>query len=486
MLQSKKESYQSNTQQLNVEHLVCSDCRAKFIRAKLIKKSSGSVENSRTTSFNTIDFSETECPICNNHKYDVQDKEKDKKELLRVIAATESDNTSIKSRCKRINQSVNGLWNITHEIGKFGNNKFGRFQFLPTKYAAECTRCGYIKIIEDEDIENIGTCVCNVCKQYLVNQANKKYTNIVNTLKPIISELETYKNNEVDTQTEEDIQEINKAESSAVSKMRKSIESYHNNLELLSVYKDGDLKKATVCCKVCGTPREVSIHRIDDLKDYKCSGCKEQEVNPNYLGVYKRDITNTTKNGLVVTEHHGDKVTLKCQYCDSRYKNKNKTAFLLGKIFCNKKESCSSVDVMCPKCYYTNTFRNKEISESEKGQLLCKKCNADLYLDARNDIIATDSSIEIKTGLRYFSGMVQKPVEFEHGIARTKDELYRGTDGLDYYNCRCTIHNQSCILNEDEMKIAPHKYCNNMRNIFVDEIDFKYVKLNREASAADK
>lgn len=481
MLQSKKENYRGVNQSLSIEQIVCTDCRAKYIRAKHIKYD-------RQTSFNTIGESETECAICNNHKYDMNDLNKDRLEFNKIIRATEEDSKTIKLRCRQVNEQVNDLWNIVAEIGKNDYNSFGRFQFLISKYAAECTRCGYIKMVNKEDIKHLDICVCNKCKQFLVNRANKKYQSVVNKLKPIIIDIEQSNSNneEVIEQEETNIQEVNKVDASMVSKMRKSIESYHNNLELLAVYNDGDSRKATVCCKVCGTPKEVNIRRINELKEYQCPGCKEQGDNPNYLGLYKRDITNTTKNGLIVTKYYGDKVDLRCNWCGYTHYKKNKTAFLLGKLFCNKEPLCSSVEVMCPKCCYTNTLKNRDIQDSKIGQLLCEKCRTDLYLDARTDIIATDSSIEIKTGLKYFSGKVGKPVEFNKGIARTKDELYRGRSGCNYYNCRCTIHNQSCILNEDEMDISPHKYCNNIRSIFIDEVDFESVKLNRESSLADK
>lgn len=57
---------------------------------------------------------------------------------------------------------------------------------------------------------------------------------------------------------------------------------------------------------------------------------------------------------------------------------------------------------------------------------------------------------------------------------------------MDYYNCRCTIHNQSCILNEDEMNSNPHKYCDNIHNIFINEENIKKLKLNREASITER
>ena len=52
MLQSKKENYQGVNQSLSIEQIVCTDCRAKYIRAKHIKYD-------RQTSFNTISESET-------------------------------------------------------------------------------------------------------------------------------------------------------------------------------------------------------------------------------------------------------------------------------------------------------------------------------------------------------------------------------------------------------------------------------------------
>lgn len=477
MLVTKVENYYDNIHQLKVEHLYCDKCKAKFIK---IQKRYGDGNFINVDS--NIDFKDTECSICNNHKYDVDNIYKDRDELNKIIQNTVTDNKNTKLRAETVNKPLNQLWNITHAIGQYGYNKYNVYAFLTSKYALQCTKCGYIKITDADNLDAAGSTVCNCCKQKLVLSVNKKYDKILSDISADINRCKNYMEKQNSKKDVQDIQEVEKKDASAFTKMKQRFTKYNPNMQLLAAYKVDDLEKTLICCDLCGTPSEVSTHRIKELKNYECSGCKAQIENPNYLGLYKRDITNTTKNGLVCKEQNGDKVTLRCKYCGTVYPDKDKTKFLMGKIYCTKKEHCSSVDVFCPECFYSMLIKNKEIN----SKLVCPKCNTNVYVDAHNEIISTDAKIEINEGLRYLSSQAKKPVEFTKGIARTAEPLYRGNDNVDYYNCRCTIHNQSCILNEDEMNINPHKYCDNIHNIFIDEENIKKLKLNREASITER
>ncbi|MBO5388624.1 MAG: hypothetical protein J6A59_10870 [Lachnospiraceae bacterium] len=482
----KDKTFTANDKQLAIQQLGCDICNSKYIK---LRKRYGNGKFINIAS--NIDFDSSQCPVCNNHKYDVEDTTKDYNEMIKIIRDTETNNTSTQIRCKQYTgKQPTALWNIAYEIGKNGVNRFNNYQFMVSRYALKCSRCSYVKIIDEDDLSSIDKIVCNSCKYLLSVEATRKHDEILNKFKADIAEMikldNEFKNKKEDESTKEDIVEAEQKEASAFTKMKQRFGKYNPNMELLTAYKEDKLEKSVICCKLCGTPKEISSHRIKDLKNYECLGCKEQIENPNYLGLYRRDLTNTTKNGLVCKKQDGDRVTLVCKYCGTLHKDKDKIKFLLGKIYCNRKDVCSSVLVECEKCRYSMEIKNKDILTLGADNITCKNCGENLYIEARNEIIGTDASIEFKEGLRYFSSQIKKPIKFNNGIARTAEPLYRGTDGLDYYNCRCAEHNQNCILNEDEMLNTPHKYCNNIHNIFVDELEIKNLKLNREASVAER
>lgn len=475
-------TFNNGSKSLKVQKLACEACGSNYIKSA-IKYGNGNYSNY----LSNINLNSTECKVCNNHEYDLNDYAKDANELAKIIKNTETNNTATKLRCKQYtNKQVTPLWSINFEIGKIETNRYGNVQLIPSRYAVSCTKCGHVKMISAEEDKELSQTVCNKCKQYLVTKVLEKYNEILSKLKPEIDELIKSEQQKENKTEQENVKEVEQKSADAFSKMKKRFSKYNPNMNMLAAYKVEDLETTLICCKLCGTPKEISSHRIKDLKDYECAGCKAQIENPNYLGLYKRDITNTTKNGLVCESQDGDKVTLRCKYCGTIYRDKDKVRFLLGKITCTKKETCSSVDVLCPECYYSIPLKNKDIVSSEASKIICPKCNTNVYTDAINEITAMDKKVEISEGLRYLSSQTQKPVEFQNGMARTFDSLYRGDDGNDYYNCRCTIHNQSCILSDKEIDIEPHKYCNNIHNIFIDELNIKNLKLNRESSITER
>ena len=485
MLNFSKEIYNKGIQRYIIEKAYCNKCESKFIKvtSEIIGVTSAKL-------LSNIDFNSCECNVCNNHAYDVKDLNKDKEELQKIIENTYTDNTSTQLRAETLNNmNIGNLWYGLYSIGKYGYNSYNNWQLIVSKYAIKCSKCGYIKLTDNDNLNEIAKLVCNCCKQKLIEQNNNKYDSIINKIKDSIQDCIKYMEKQKDINSRKETKEIiniENKEASGFSKMKHRFKKHNPNMELLAAYKIQDLEKSLICCTLCGTPSEVSTHRMRELKNFECSGCKAQIENPNYLGLYKRDITNTTKNGLVCIGQDEDKVELKCKYCGTFYKNKNKTRFLMGRIMCNNKDTCSSVLVNCPKCKCPVELKNKEILNSESNEILCAECNENIYLEANNEIIATDARIEINEGLRYLSTRIKKPVRYENSLGRSAEPIYRGTDGIDYYNCRCVAHNQSCVLNEDEINTNPHKYCNNINNIFIDEEEFKNLKLNKESSLAER
>ena len=163
MLVSKIEDYYDNIKQLRIEHLYCDKCGAKFVK---IQRRYGNGDFINVDS--NIDFKDTECSVCNNHKYDVDNINRDKDELNKILQNTDSNNTNTKLRAQTFNKPLNKLWNVTYAIGQYGYNMYHVHQFMESKYAIQCTRCGYIKITDDDNLNDAGLAVCNKCKQKLV------------------------------------------------------------------------------------------------------------------------------------------------------------------------------------------------------------------------------------------------------------------------------------------------------------------------------
>jgi len=481
MLKSTLERYNDGAKQLIIEKMYCDKCSSSYIK---IRKKYGDGKEINVKS--NIPFECDECIVCNNHTYDVQDLHKDSSELSRILNNTYEDKASTQLRAELVNNKLNQLWKLLYNIGKYGKNRYGNYEVIPSKVALKCTKCGYIKITDADDLDLAKNAVCNNCKQKLVLNTVHEYNIILKSIQNEIDNCKEYMRKQQEKPEQEDIKEVESKDASGFSKMKQRFKTHNPNMDLLAAYIEDDLQKSLICCSLCGTPAEVSTHRMKELRNFECSGCKEQVNNPNYLGLYKRDLTNTTKNGLVCKGQTENTVDLMCKYCGTTYKNKDKMKFLMGKIGCNKKSTCSSIEVFCPECMYGMEFKNKDIFSASAKDLVCAKCGTNIYTDAYNEIVSTDAKIEINEGLRYLSSQIKKPVKYESGIARAAEAIYRGTDGIDYYNCRCISHNQSCVLNEDEIQFNPHKYCNNIYNIFIDEIEFKNLKLNREASIAER
>ena len=316
-----------------------------------------------------------------------------------------------------------------------------------------------------------------------INDASEKH---LKSLESLMSESKDYEKY-LEYQKKQDDEAKEQAERKKnVSRMRARFREYHPNMHTVTGYKVGNIDITYAYCDNCGTPTEIPDANLNDLrKNFKCQGCLIQEENRNYLGLYKRDLTTTTKNGLVCIADKGDKVDLECKCCNTTYEDKEKTKFLLGRITCNNKSKCGKIDVVCnnKNCYYCNTFRILDIERARAtGVLNCKECGTNLFLQARIDIRLNDHNIEVRQTLNNLAERVKGEVTLENSLAREAKPLYTDEDNLMYYNCRCSEHNQNCVLNNLEISNNPHIYCNNVHNLFVDITRVDDLKINREAS----
>lgn len=469
---------------LHVQHLVCSDCEAVYVRSRIENTST----NQASREMGTIGWdSNVTCQICDNHKYDLTDYSADKIEIERIVENTRLDKpgTTLRAIQPRGNRQTD-LWNIIYGIGKVEQNRFGVVQCIPDRYAIQCTKCGHMKLIDDEGIKDLTTTVCNKCKQKLVIDITNASERHLKSLSQAMEQSKEYEKH-LENQKKQDEEAKKQAEKKKdISKMRARFHEYNPNMHMVTGYKVGAMDVTYAYCDNCGTPTEIYDANLVSLrKNFKCEGCLIQQENRNYLGLYKRDLTTTTKNGLVCIKDNGDTVDLECKCCSKKYNDISKVKFLLGKITCNRKDNCGKIDVICnnENCYYCNSFRILDIERARAtGILNCKSCGTNLFLQARIDVRLNDHNIEVRQTLNDLAERVKGEVTLENSLARESKVLYVDEDNLRYYNCRCSEHNQNCVLSNIEISNNPHIYCNNVHNLFVDISKVNDLKINREAS----
>ena len=484
IIKDQKFIYSGKDTVLHVQTIKCSECNTVYVRSRIINLATQNISRE----LGTISWDvNAECQVCNNHKYDLDNLNADRDELARIVSNTQQNKsgTTLRVDIPRGNRSTR-YWNIIYNIGKLKENRFGNIQLVTDRCAIECTRCKHIKIVSDEDMAGVDKIVCNRCKQALSGEITENTRQHLQSLSGLMVESKSY-DRHIKLQKEQDDKAKEQAETKKDNKMmRAKFRDYHPNMHMLTAYTKEGVDTTYAYCDICGTPSEIpTVSLVKLRKSFKCEGCLIQKENPNYLGIFRRNLKTTTKNGLVCVKDNGDKVDLKCNTCGKTYEDMDKSKFLLGKITCNNKENCGTVDVMCTNtnCYYSNSFRISDIERAKAtGELLCKSCGINLFLEAKIDVRLNDHNIEVRQTLNDLAERVRGEVTLENSLARESKELYTDGDGCTYYNCRCSEHNQNCVLSNREIANNPHIYCNNVNNLFVDMTKIVDLKINREAS----
>ena len=123
----------------------------------------------------------------------------------------------------------------------------------------------------------------------------------------------------------------------------------------------------------------------------------------------------------------------------------------------------------------------KDINNAKSSKsITCKKCGTPIYANALIELDAHNKSKEISGVLSELLNKSDTPVMLDGVIGRCQKPVYVDNEGRQYYNCRCTEHKQTSILSDYEIKINPHKFCNNAKDIYVSESKILDLRVNRE------
>jgi len=416
------------------------------------------------------------CTVCSNARYNVKDIYADEREYTELLSSnnrrSELAGTNIKS---------NDLWDVICGIYTEQPTDWGGYVKRLSRVVLKCKKCGIIKIVSEYN--GLDKLVCNKCRNYL---ARETYETTMSNWSLVERQYENkVKKQQLREELNKQIEETEKEtkvdkNNSTMYSIQKRMKALGSSLKIISRYEVNGVTMAQMQCENCGALIETYAKGLKSIKDIQCNGCKIlKEKDPNYLGIMKRDIRGTVKNGLVVEDTLGDKVKLRCHLCGKPLKGAyNRIDFLNGKIFHNE---CTRSDAMaeCPLC---NGLTLKPYAKViGMHSFKCDCCGEELpsYL-FKNDIIATDKKIETKLTLNIHSKSVNDEVELVGDISKCKDILYVNSKGENYYNCRCTQHHQNLILSQGEIDGYTHEKCNKKYDLFVEAKDLENLSFIRK------
>lgn len=463
-------------------HKQCRKCKSDFLNLFKIKnqKKITMIEMAK----------DNDCPICNNSKYDLKDANSDINTLNRIVEQTINNTPGTKLRYKQIGKQFKN-WVLAGSIYSEEINRYGNIQDKDKYLFLQCTDCGFIKKIDADQYNDICDIVCNNCKKLLRDRNREKFEKSLKLVENNFSVFENIKKK--DKETKEKAQRVyeeqtsvsvnEKKDASSISKIKKSLSESNPNLHILDMYTKDGIQYSVLKCDKCGSKLEINTFKLRELKKYTCDGCEAQLNNPRYRGIFSRKMVGTVINAMRCIEETDEKLRLECTICGKKTKNdKDKEKFILGKIYCSN-TNCSEIDTICPNCYNMNSISIKDINNAKSSDAItCKKCGVPIYAEALIDLDTINKSSEVNGVLKELMNQSEKSVVLDGVIGRSKKPVYVDSNGKQYYNCRCTEHKQTCILSETEIKMDPHMFCNNEKDIYVSEKEILKLKLNNEKS----
>ena len=464
-------------------HTQCRKCKSDFLNLFKIK-------NQKKISMIEM-VKDNDCPICNNSKYDLKDVNSDINTLNKIVEQTINNTPGTKLRYKQIGKQFKN-WILVGSIYSEEVNRYGNTEDKDKYLFLQCTDCGFIKKIDADQYNDIGNIVCNNCKK-LLRDRNKetfeknlklaeKNFSIFEGIKKADKEAKEKEQRIYDEQTSVSVNE--KKDASSISKIKKNLSESNPNLHILDMYTKDGIQYSVLKCDKCGSKLEINTFKLRELKKYTCDGCEAQLNNPRYMGIFSRKMVGTVINAMrCIKEDDNGKVKLICTICGKvtdTYKDKER--FILGKIYCSN-TNCSKIDTICPNCYHMNNISIKDINTAKSSDaIVCKKCGVPIYAEALIDLDTINRSSEVNGVLKELMNQSDRSVVLDGVVGRSKKPVYVDNNGRQYYNCRCTEHKQTSILSDYELKMDPHMFCNNVKDIFVSEEEILKLKLNNEKS----
>ena len=224
-------------------------------------------------------------------------------------------------------------------------------------------------------------------------------------------------------------------------------------------------------CKKCGYI-ETFHDRQSNRKIRKCEGCEMKGSFKFFVGSMKRDYTDTVINLIRLIkqyeDEHGYKCDLMCTCCGGKLENVQLIEFLEREIVCDCEKS--ERFCVCDRCETTFFTPLINILMSEED-IKCPRCRNKLDLnELRNDIQADDSAKTLRDKMRSF-GEKTKGTQVEKlgnvEIIREAKCLYAGTDGREYFRCRCLVHNIDLTLSQSEIDNFEHTQCMDSRQMML-------------------
>lgn len=431
------------------------------------------------------------CPVCSNSKYNLSDMNADAVKLNKIIEQTKNDTPGTKLRFRTITQKFKN-WDLLGDIYEEEQNMYGVYVPKTKKFAIKCLDCNFIKLIDAEQYDDIDNIVCNNCKKKLRDKNKEQFNRSMQIVSDEINKLQLAKDNNeraqriYDEQTSVTIDE--KRDSSTISRIKRDLEKANPNLHLLDMFTRDGIEYSRLKCDKCGTLLELTgISKLRDLKKYKCIGCEAQLENPMYRGIFSRKMVGTVINAIRCLEEEDGKLRLECTLCGEELKKyRDKDRFILGKIYCSN-PNCFNMEIECPNCHFMSELPIKDINNATSSKsITCKKCGTPIYANALIELDTHNKSKEIEGVLSELLNKSDKPVMLDGIVGRCQKPVYVDNEGRQYYNCRCTEHKQTSILSDYEIKINPHKFCNNAKDIYVSERNLLNLRLNNEKSYIER
>lgn len=349
----------------------------------------------------------------------------------------------------------------------------------------QCLKCNYTKILDLAKINDIDNIECPNCKKFNA-MALKNVSDFNNNVKEHNKKISVKR---VEKQKREEFPKVkspldNYKPGSAVAKHIEKINKNNPTLEITDIEPVGGTYTTKCKCLKCGA--EVIIPYSLKVKKVECEGCKKLEYNPNFVGKFNRNWIGYTKNNLVIVEQDVNSGSCKvtCKNCIKTQDDVKLADMLHGKVYCNCDElrNDTSFDFYCASCGKPLTIRMSQVvgKRDNSKDLICNNCKKPSGVTIQqlvNEQYARDEKSTTCNKLHITIKKYKDATITHDRLVQENTPVFVGTDGNDYYRCRCLDHGVDMVLNENEIANFDHSACEDGRQHAVDDLNIDDLRL---------
>lgn len=379
-----------------------------------------------------------------------------------------------------------GDLNVIYKIVKYNRDKFSDVMSCSVgvgdsrRYLLRCPACNYTTIKTIGDIKKESSSLkCPNCSKFtqqsstIIKSAMERKRLHSIKIENNRKEKEIASGKDIFVKMKSPLDNVKSG--SNVDKYIKKVKEANLNLDIQGLIPAGATYVAHCMCMECGS--EVIIPSSAKNKKVDCPGCEKKKTNLNYRGLYQRDLSNTCKNNLIISNHRGTLCDATCKFCKRVQKDVKLFDVMNDRIYC----ACSGNDRedidICLSCGSTMKITMKSIMscKDNEEEIICSKCGKPsgiTYQNIKNQIVADDRRFTIAKKLDISVRDIKNSTVTFNDIIKEKEPVYIGTDGMPYYKCRCLKHSTDLTLNDNEIaNFDCNTYCDDGRQHLIDRPD---------------